>query len=98
MNTITIPVSEAKQRFTELVKGVEEYFNRYLITKNGKEAAIVMSAEEYGNLLETLDVLANREEVKAINEASRQIINKETISLDDYLSKKNKNRKSKNLH
>lgn len=98
MNTITIPVSEAKQRFTELVKGVEEYFNRYLITKNGKEAAIVMSAEEYDNLLETLDVLANREEVKAINEASRQIKNKETISLNDYLSKRNRNRKPKNLH
>jgi prevent-host-death family protein len=47
MSTITLPVTEAKQRFTELVKGAEESFDRYLVTKNGKEAAVLLSAEEY---------------------------------------------------
>lgn len=47
MSVVTVPVTEAKQRFTELVKGVEDYFDRYVVTKNGKEAAVVMSATEY---------------------------------------------------
>ena len=69
MSVITVPVTEAKQRFTEIVKGVEEYFDRYLVTKNGKDAAIVMSAEEYESLLETLDILVNRKEVQALSDA-----------------------------
>ena len=88
MSLITMPVSEAKQRFTEIVKGVEEYFDRYLVTKNGKEAAVLMSAEEYESLLETLDILANKKEVKAILEASAEAKGGKTVSLDRYLVRK----------
>jgi prevent-host-death family protein len=90
MSTTTLPVSEAKQRFTELVNCAHKYYDRFLITKNGKEAAIVMSAEEYESLLETLDILANRMEVKAIVEGARQVRRKETVSLRKYLSQKAK--------
>lgn len=93
MSVITLPVSEAKQRFTEIVKGVHEYFDRYLVTKNGKDAAVVMSAEEYENLLETLDVLANKKEVLAILEASAQSRRGETVSLAKYLGQKQRSRR-----
>ena len=95
MSVIAMPVSEAKQRFTEIVKGVEEYFDRYLVTKNGKEAAVVMSAEEYEGLLETLDVLASKEEVRAIRDASAQARHGQTISLATYLLEKQRSRKRK---
>ena len=88
MSVITLPVSDAKQRFTELVKGAEECFDRYLVTRNGKDAAVVMSAEEYESLLETLDILANRREVRAIREASAQARRGETVSLKKYLEQK----------
>lgn len=93
MSTVVLPVTEAKQRFTELVKGAEEYFDRYVVTKNGKEAAVVMSAEEYESLLETLDVLTNRKEVRAIRDGSKQAQRGQTISLDDYLARKERSRK-----
>ena len=92
MSVITLPVTEAKQRFTEIVKGAEEYFDRYLVTKNGKEAAVVISAEEYESLLETLDILANKKEVRALAEASAQVKRGETISLDTYLVQKKRSR------
>lgn len=88
MSVITLPVTEAKQRFTEIVKGAEEYFDRYLVTKNGKEAAVLMSAEEYESLLETLDILANKREVRALAEASAQAKRGETISIETYLAQK----------
>ena len=93
MSVITVPVTEAKQRFTEIVKSAEEYFDRYLVTKNGKEAAVVMSAEEYESLLETLDVLGNRKEVRALTEASAEVDRGQTISLGSYLSQKQRSRK-----
>jgi len=95
MSVITMPVTEAKQRFTEIVKGAQEYFDRYLVTRNGKEAAVVMSAEEYENLLETLDVLASKNEVLAIRQASAQARSGETVSLDTYLRKKQASRKNR---
>jgi len=88
-----LPVTEAKQRFTELVKGVQEYFDRYVVTKNGKDAAVVMSAEEYESLLETLDVLANRKEVLAILEGSKHAQRGRTVFLRDYLARKERSRK-----
>jgi prevent-host-death family protein len=93
MSTTTLPVSEAKQRFTELVKGVEKSFDRFLVTKNGKEAAVLLSAEEYENLLETLDILANKKEVLAIAEGALQAKRGETLSLNKYLSSKKKSHK-----
>ena len=88
MSVITMPVTEAKQRFTQIVKAAEEYFDRYLVTRNGKEAAVVMSAEEYESLLETLDILANKREVRAIADGSAYARRGETISLDKYLARK----------
>ncbi|MBI3004852.1 MAG: type II toxin-antitoxin system Phd/YefM family antitoxin [Ignavibacteriales bacterium] len=88
MSVITLPVTEAKQRFTEIVKAAEKYFDRYLVTKNGKEAAVVMSAEEYESLLETLDVLSNKKELRALREGTAEARRKEAVSLQSYLSQK----------
>ena len=88
MSVTTVPVTEAKQRFTELVKGVEDCFDRYVVTKNGKEAAVVMSASEYESLLETIDILASKKEVRAIAVASEQARQGKTSSLDEFLKQK----------
>lgn len=88
MSVVTVPVTEAKQRFTEIVKGVAECFDRYLVTKNGKEAAVVISAEEYESLLETIDVLASKKEVAALVEGVAESRKGLTRSLDFYLSQK----------
>lgn len=98
MSVMTVPVTEAKQRFTEIVKGVEECFDRYLVTKNGRDAAIVMSAGEYESLLETIDVLASKKEMRALVEAMEESRGGETTSLDDYLTQKKKSRTRKERH
>ncbi len=98
MSTKTIPVTEAKQRFTELVKGVHENLARYVVTKNGEEAAVVISAEEYDGLLETLDILSRSSEVKAIAEGSRQAKRGQTISFEAFRERrKTKDKKEKKV-
>lgn len=92
----TLPVSEAKQKLTLLVKDSEEMYGRYRITRNGKSSAMLVSAEEYDGLIETLDILSSRKEVRAIAEASKQTRSGNTISLDAYLARSRKApRKSK---
>lgn len=95
MSVTLVPVTEAKQRFTELVKGAEESFDRYLVTKNGKEAAVLMSVEEYEGLLETIDILARSGEVRALAEAAGQAQRGETISLESYQAQKRSGRKTR---
>ena len=90
MSTRVLSVTDAKQRFTELVKAVHDHYARYVVTKNGEEAAVVISAEEYDGLLETLDILSNKAEVRAIAEASRQARRGQTVSFNDYLARKHK--------
>ena len=88
MSVITVPVTEAKQRFTEIVKGVEDCFDRYLVTKNGKDAAVVMSSEEYEGLLETLDILSSGKEMRALLKGTAGSHQGERVALDHYLDQK----------
>ncbi len=55
-----------------------------------KEASILFSANEFENLLETLDILSNKKEVRTIAEAESQARRGETVSLSKYLASKNK--------
>jgi prevent-host-death family protein len=79
--TKTIPLAEAKKRFSALIKDVEEKFDRFTITKNGVERAVILSNEEYEGLLETLDILSCQEERDAIKRAKEQIKKGRTLSL-----------------
>ena len=90
-----MPVTEAKQRFTELVKGVKEDYSRYVITRNGEDAAVVISIEEYEGLLETLDILAHKAEVRGITEGSHQVRSGQTVSLSSFVEKKTRAAKTR---
>jgi len=78
----TIPLAEAKRNLSAIIREVEETFDRYTITKNGVSTAILLSSEEFESLLETLDILSNKEELEAIARAKKQVQKGETVSLD----------------
>jgi prevent-host-death family protein len=82
--TKTIPLAEAKKSLSAIIKDVDENFDRFTITKNGVEKAIVISSEEFEGLLETLDILSRKEERDAITRARRQVRTGKTVSLKDF--------------
>jgi prevent-host-death family protein len=82
--TKTIPLAEAKKSLSAIIKDVDENFDRFAITKNGVEKAIVISSEEFDGLMETLDILSCKEEKEAIVRAKRQIRKGQTVSLKDF--------------
>jgi len=47
---------------------------KYLITVNGKTKAVVMSADEYGSLQETLDILSEPGVLDNIKQAEKVIL------------------------
>src|ERR687886_923055 len=65
----TTSLADAKNRLSELVATVEGTWERILITKNGKPAAVLIAPDDLESLLETLDVLSDPETMAAIKEA-----------------------------
>ncbi|GEM_PF-584168 len=83
----TYPLAEAKKHLSHLVKEAEEGYDRFTITKNGVEKAVLLSVEEYEGLIETLDILSNKEEREEIARAKRQVRRKRTLSLEAFKKK-----------
>jgi prevent-host-death family protein len=69
----TVPISEARAELPEIVERVRKLHNKYFITKRGKVEAVIMSAEELESWRETLDILSNKAEIKALKRAERQM-------------------------
>lgn len=82
--TKTIPLAEAKKSLSAIIKDVDENFDRFAITKNGVEKAMVISSEEFDGLMETLDILSHKEERDAIMRAKEQVRKGSTVSLKDF--------------
>lgn len=85
--TKTIPLAEAKKSLSAIIKDVDEKYDRFTVTKNGVEAAVILSSEEFDGLLETLDILSSKEEREAIARAKKQVKTGNTVSLTDFKAK-----------
>ncbi len=77
----TLPLAEAKKSLSAIVKDVDEKYDRFVVTRNGVEKAVILSSEEFEGLLETLDILSNKEEREAIARAKQQVNKGRTVSL-----------------
>ncbi len=82
--TKTIPLAEAKKSLSAIVRDVDEKFDRFTVTRNGANKAVILSAEEFEGLMETLDILSHKEERDAIALAKRQVKKGQTVSLKDF--------------
>jgi prevent-host-death family protein len=80
--TKTIPLADAKKNLSSIVKDVEEKYDRFTVTRNGVDKAVILSSQEFQGLVETLDVLSSREERQAVARAKEQVKRHETISLE----------------
>ncbi len=71
--TKTLPITEARQNLTTLVDRANKRLDEYVITVNGKPAAVLMSAREYDSWRETNEILADRKLMKAIKQGEKDM-------------------------
>lgn len=69
--TRTVPFTEARGTLSELLDELALVHEHVVITRNGKPAAVLLSADEYEALQETLEVLEDAETLSALREARR---------------------------
>jgi antitoxin YefM len=63
-----IPLAEARARLSRLVESAVSTHERITITRNGVPAAVLLSADDYESLQETLGTLADPDLMAAIKE------------------------------
>ena len=69
----TIPASKAKTYFSQLLRRMREQHESFAITQRGKIEGVLLSIEEYESLVETLEILSDRELVKSIERGMRDV-------------------------
>jgi prevent-host-death family protein len=62
----TIPASKAKTHFSNLLKRIREHHESFAITQRGKIEGVLMSYEEYESLIETLEILSDKELMRSV--------------------------------
>ncbi len=56
----TLPLSEVKAKLSGLVEAVERRDEEVMITRNGRPAAVLVSADEYESWKETREIMADK--------------------------------------
>ena len=79
----TVPFTEARARLSDLLDEVEARHEHIVITRNGRPLAVVLSAQEYEALEETLEILADEDTLDALRESERDVQAGRLASLDE---------------
>ena len=76
----TVALKELRPDLPNVIKGIDCKLDRYIVTKRGKPVVVMMSVDDYDGLMETLDILSDKEAVKRIKKAKQEIKQGKTIS------------------
>lgn len=75
------PLTQARNRLSEIVDEVTATGSEFVITLHGKPAAVVMGYEDYESLIETLNILSDTETMKALTEAEDDLAAERLVNL-----------------
>ena len=81
----TIPFTEAKAHLSELVDRASREHERFVVTRNGRPAAILLSPDDLESLEETVDILQDRALLESIRKSRREAADGKRSRLKDHL-------------
>jgi len=79
----TVPLSEAKAHLSEIADEVIRTHERVLVTRNGREALVILSVEDLESIEATLELLADPDAQARIGRAEAEIAAGDIHSLDE---------------
>ena len=84
----TLSLSEAKMKLSSLVDAVQSTDEEIMITKNGAPAAMLISADEFVSLKETIAIRSDAELMREIKKGLKELKRKKAqlYTLEDLLS------------
>jgi len=82
----TLSLAEARANLSKLVESAVTTHERFEVTRNGDRAVVLLSADDYDALLETVDVLSRSEEVEALKNGLDDLETGRTSTVEEVRS------------
>jgi antitoxin YefM len=82
-----LPLAEVKAKFSEMVDRVEQQHDRITVTRNGRPAAVLMSADDLAALEDTLDLLSDPAAMADIARARQEVVDGDMVSAEQLRAK-----------
>ena len=83
----TLPLAEIKAHLSEIVDRVEREHERVVLTRNGRPAAVIMSAADLEALEDTLDLLSDPTAMTDIAAAREDLRDGRSVSAEQLRAK-----------
>jgi antitoxin YefM len=74
-----LPLSDVKARFSELADEVERTHERLTVTRNGREAVVIMAVEDLDAMEATIELLRDPAAQQRIAQAEAEIVRGEGL-------------------
>lgn len=71
--TCTLSLKELRPELPNVIKKIDEQFDRFIVTKRGKPVVVMMSIDEYESIMETLGILEDKETLRRIRKGEKEI-------------------------
>ncbi len=82
----TKPLAEVRQDLSKIVEAAVSSHERFDITRNGKRAAVLLGADDYDSLMETLDILADADLVRDLQRGLQEAEAGEVSTHDEVVA------------
>lgn len=69
----TLPLAEVRANLSKLVDEAMRTHQRVEVTRQGRRAAVLLSADDYDSIMETLDILSDAAAMAALREADADV-------------------------
>lgn len=79
----TLSLADARANLSKLIESAVTTHERFDVTRNGDRVAVLLSADDYDSLLETVDILSSPDDVAAIRQGLAELDAGEVSSVED---------------
>lgn len=78
----TLPLAEVRANLSKLVDDAVRTHARVEVTRQGRRAAVILSAEDYDSIMETLAILSDQELMREVRAAEVEAERGEVFTID----------------
>lgn len=79
----TLPLAEVRANLSKLVDEAVRTHQRVEVTRQGRRAAVILSADDYDSIMETLDILSDPDLMRELRQGQADVAGGHFHTLED---------------
>lgn len=83
MYMTTLSLAAARADLSKLIDSAERTHERFEVTRNGQRVAVILGADDYDSLIETLDIMSDKQLMVDLRRAQKDIEDGRGSSAED---------------